>query len=98
MILSNRGFRYLENWLLYNLKQLLHHIKCLHQETEISVRGQCVWVGFPVAQVSLRTDCQVSQAETRGFAEVPRGSYAMSINLLAKTSAQVSWVQWLKPQ
>lgn len=91
MILFHRVFRYLENWLLSNLKQFPHHFKCLHQEAEIPATGLFVWVGFPMAQI---LDHQVSQTRTCRSAEVPsRDDLRPDLNLLAKTSTQVSGVQ-----
>jgi len=91
MILFHRLFRYLENWLLSNLKQLPHHFKWLHQDTEIPVTRLFVWVDFPVEQVP---DHQVSQTRTCRSAEVPSGDdLRPGLNLLAKTAAQVGGVQ-----
>lgn len=91
MILFHRVFRYLENWLLSNLKQFPYHFKCLHQETEIPATGSFLWVGFPMAHI---LDHQVSQTQTCRSAEVPGGdNLRPGLNLLAKTSAQVSGVQ-----
>lgn len=91
MILFHRVFRYSENSLLSNSKQLPYHFKCLRQETGIPGTGPFAWVSFPMVQT---LDHQAPQTWTCRSAEVSHeDDLRPGLNLWAENSAQVSGVQ-----